>query len=110
MHFVDNRPAYDRLLVHADHPNMRAMLRLLGLKVWPCTTSSKAYHFESIEVFRQPRQEFFVGPEARAVFARLREGVAGSVVVPSARHIYAGRANAGQSRWAATGPWRTNAR
>ena len=93
MRFVDNRPAYDRLLVHADHPNMRAMLRLLGLKAADVVLHdiSKAYHFESIDVFRQPRREFFVGPEARAMFARLREGVAGSIVVPSAHHIYAGR-------------------
>ena len=93
MHFVDNRSAYDRLLVHADHPNMRAMLRLLGLKAADVILHdiSKAYHFESIDVFRQPQREFFVAPEARAMFARLREGVAGSIVVPSAHHIYVGR-------------------
>ncbi len=93
MHFVDNRAAYDRLLVHADHPNMRAMLRLLGLKAADVILHdcSRAYHFESIDVFRQPRREFFVVPEARAMLARLRESVAGSIIVPSAHHIYVGR-------------------
>lgn len=93
MHFVDHRLAYDRLLVHADHPNMRAMLRLLGLKAADVILHdcSRAYHFESIAVFRQPRREFFVVPETHAMFARLRESVAGSIVVPSAHHIYVGR-------------------
>ena len=93
MHFMDDRPAYDRLLIHADHPNMRAMLRLLGLKAADVILHdcSRAYHFDSIDVFRQPRREFFVPPEARAMFATLRDGVAGSITVPSAHHIYVGR-------------------
>ncbi len=52
MRFMDNRPAYDRLLIHADHPNMRAMLRLLGFKAADVILHdcSRAYHFESIVV------------------------------------------------------------
>ena len=93
VHFIENRRAYDKLFVYADHPNMRAMLRLLGLKAADVVLHdcSRAYHFESIDVFRQPRREFFVAPEARAMFAGLREGVAGSIIVPSAHHIYVGR-------------------
>lgn len=91
--FVENRHEYDRLLVHADHPNMRAMLRLLGLRAADVILHdcSRAYHFERIDVFRQPRRQFFVTQEARATFARLRESVAGSIVVPSAHHLYIGR-------------------
>ena len=93
VHFIENRRAYDKLFVYADHPNMRAMLRLLGLRAADVVLHdcSRAYRFESIDVFRQPRREFFVAPEARAMFARLREGVAGSITVPSAHHIHVGR-------------------
>lgn len=93
VHFTANRHAYDRLLVYADHPNMRAMLRLLGLTAADVILHdcSRAYHFESIDVFRQPRREFAVAPKARAMFAQLRERVAGSIIVPSAHHLYVGR-------------------
>ena len=103
-HFIERRHEYDRLFVYADHPNMRAMLRLLGLKAADVVLHdcSRAYHFESIDVFRQPRREFFVAKEARAVFAGLREKAAGSIVVPSAHHLYVGR-----RRWTAeTGGYR----
>ena len=72
---------------------MRAMLRLLGLRAADVVLHdcSRAYHFEGIDVFRQPRREFFVAPETRAVFAGLREKVAGSIIVPSAHHLYVGR-------------------
>lgn len=98
VHFAENRHAYDKLLVYAEHPNMRSMLRLLGLKPDDMVfhDCSRAYHFESIDVFRQPRREFFVSPETRAIFAKLREKMAGSVTVPSARPIYVGR-----RRWTA---------
>ena len=93
MHFIDNRRAYDRLLVHADHPNMRAMLRLLGLRAADVVLHdiSRAYHFECIDVFRQPRREFFVAAETKAMFAKLRDRVAGGIIVPSAHHLYVGR-------------------
>lgn len=69
------------------------MLRLLGPKAADVVLHDigRTYHLESIDVFRQPRREFFVVPEAKAMCARLREGVAGGIVVPSAHHIYAGR-------------------
>ena len=93
VHFIENRQAYDKLLVYADHPNMRAMLRLLGLRATDVILHdcSRAYHFDSIDVFRQPRREFFVPQDVKAVFAKLREKVAGSITVPSARCIYVGR-------------------
>ncbi len=93
VHFVENRQAYDKLFIYADHPNMRAMLRLLGLKAADVVFQdvSRAYHFESIDVFRQPQREFSVGSEAKTMFAKLREAVAGSIVVPSAHHLYFGR-------------------
>ncbi len=93
VHFIENRQAYDKLLVYAGHPNMRAMLRLLGLRAADVVQHdcSRAYHLESIDVIRQPRREFFVAKEAQAIFATLRERVAGSIIVPSARHIYVGR-------------------
>ncbi len=104
VHFIENRRAYDKLFVYAGHPNMRAMLRLLGLKAADVVLQdcSRAYHFESIDVFRQPRRDFFVTPESKAIFAALRERVAGSIIVPSAHDIYVGR-----RRWTAeTGGYR----
>ena len=91
--FIENRHSYDRLLVYADHPNMRAMLRLLGLKAADVILHdcSRAYHFESIDVFRQPRRDYFVAQDARTIFAELRERVAGSITVPSAHNLYVGR-------------------
>ena len=93
VHFIGNRHAYDKLFVYADHPNMRAMLRLLGLTAADVVLHdcSRAYRFDTVDVFRQPRREFFVLPEARAAFAALREAAAGSIVVPSAHHLYVGR-------------------
>ena len=97
-HFAENRHAYDKLLVYAGRPNMKEMLWLLGIKPGDVIfhDCSRAYHFESIDVFRQPRRDFFVAKEARAIYAGLRERVAGSVTVPSARRIYVGR-----RRWTA---------
>ncbi len=93
VHFVENRDAYDKLLIFARHSNMQEMLRLLGLTAADVIfhDCGKAYHFESVDVFRQPRREYFVTPEARAIFARPREKVAGDAVLPSARRIYVGR-------------------
>ncbi len=104
VHFIENRHAYDRLLVYADHPNMRAMLRLLGLRAADVILHdcSRAYYFDSIDVFRQPRREFFVPQEAKAAFAGLREKVAGSIAVPSAHCLYVGR----RRRTAETGSYR----
>ena len=93
VHFIENRHVYDRLLVHADHPNMRAMLRLLGLVATDVVLHDcdRAYYFESIDVFRQPRREFSVAQDAKTTFVKLREKVAGSIIVASAHHIYIGR-------------------
>ena len=104
VHFIENRHAYDRLLVYADHPNMRAMLRLLDLRAVDVILHdcSRAYHFDSIDVFRQPRREFFVPQDGKAVFAGLREKVAGSIAVPSAHCLYVGR----RRRTAETGGYR----
>lgn len=98
VHFVENRGAYDQLFVYADHPNMRATLRLLGLRAADVVLQdvSRAYRFDSIDVFRQPCREFSVTPDAEPIFAGLREAVAGSIAVPSAHHLYLGR-----RRWTA---------
>lgn len=93
MYFIENRHVYDRLLVYADHANMQAMLRLLGLKAADVILHdcSRAYHFESIDVFRQKRREFYVAQQARERFADLRDKVIGSIVEPSPYDIYINR-------------------
>lgn len=93
VHFIENRDQYDHLLVFAGHSNMKAMLRLLGLTHtdYILHHCNKAYHLESVDVFRQPQREFSIAPEVKATFAKLREKVAGSVSKPSALHLYVGR-------------------
>ena len=92
-HFIENRHVYDRVLVYADRPNMKAMLHLLGLNDADMIfhDCSRAYHFDSIDVFRQPRRDFYVSHDNRAMFANLRDKVLGSVVEPSPRNIYINR-------------------
>ncbi len=97
-HFIEHRHEYDKLLAFIGRPNMRAMLHLLGLTdddiiIHDC---SRAYHFESIDVFRQPQRDFYVAQEAKALFAELRDEATRSVVVPNANNIYVGR-----RRWTA---------
>lgn len=93
MHFIKNRHVYDRLLVYATHANMKAMLHLLGVEdadmiIHDC---SKAYHFDSIDVFRQPQRDFYVAPETRMMFADLRDKMLTSVVEPGPCNIYVNR-------------------
>jgi len=92
-HFIENRHLYDRLLVYAGHPNMWAILEFLGLTAADVILHdySRAYHFECIDLFRQPRREFHVGPQAKSLVAKLREKIAGSTSIRTAHHIYAGR-------------------
>lgn len=97
-YFIEHRQAYDKLLAFTGRPNMLAMLHLLGLTnndiiIHDC---SAAYHFESIDVFRQPQKDFYVAQEAKALFAELRDKATRSVVVPNAHNIYVGR-----RRWTA---------
>lgn len=98
IYFIENRQSYDRLLVFATHPNMRAMLSLLGLTeadmiLHDC---SKAHYFDSIDVLRQPQRDYYVAEDAKAIFAKLRETVTGGITAPSASRIYVGR-----RRWTA---------
>lgn len=92
-YFTENRHIYDKLLVFAGHRNMEAMLRLLGVTgaEFILHDCSKAYHLESVDVFRQAQREYAIAPEAKAMFAKLREKVAGSASVPSVRQLYVGR-------------------
>jgi len=89
----ENCQAYDSLLVYADYVNMRRLLALLE----PRNTDiilhncSKAYHFDSLDVFRQSQRDFYVAPQSRAMFAELREKVLGSSIEPSAHRVYVGR-------------------
>ncbi len=93
IHFIKNRHIYDRLLVYADRPNLKAMLYIFGLEdmdmiVHDC---SKAYYLESIDVFRHPQRDFFVAPETKAMFADLRDKILVSIVEPGPRNIYFNR-------------------
>ncbi len=104
LHFIAHRSSYNRLFVYADHPNMRAMLRLLGLRaadvlLHDCST---AHHFEEVHVFRQPQRDLHVPLAMLEEYARLRQRMLGSLVPPHGDRLYVSR----QRRTAELGSYR----
>ncbi len=104
LHFIAHRSSYSRLFVHADHPNMRAMLRLLGLRaadvlLHDCGT---AHHFEEVHVFRQPGRDLHVPAAMLEKFAGLRRWMLGGVVPPHGDRLFVSR----QRRTAELGAYR----
>ena len=75
VHFTRNRHRYRKLFVFAAHPNMRALLALLGVRddeviLHDCGT---AYWFDEVCAFRQSMRDFYVSPAARALYGHLRD-------------------------------------
>jgi capsular polysaccharide biosynthesis protein len=93
LHFIAHRSSYSRLFVYADHPNMRAMLRLLGLRAADVLLHdcSVAHHFEEVHVFRQPRRDLHVSAAMLEGYAVLRRRVLGSLVPPHGDRLYVSR-------------------
>ena len=93
LHFIDNRSCYHKLLVCADHPNMVAMLHLLGLSDADYIPHdvTKAYYCRDLYVFRQACQEFYVSLAQRESCARLRTIASAASREPRHRRIYVGR-------------------
>lgn len=90
-HFIENRGAYRRLLVTAGHPNMVAMLHLMGLTPADYTLhdATRTYWCEELHMLRQARPEYAIPAALRTLCAGLRARVGGAA--PAARRIYAGR-------------------
>lgn len=79
LHFVTHRSAYRRLFVYAHHPNMRAMLGLLGLVEHRDLTYhniTRAYRFEEVHLFRQAWFDYRLPPAVHDALARLGQRVA----------------------------------
>ena len=79
LHFIAHRSAYRRLFVYAHHPNMRAMLGLLGLVEHRDLTYhniTRAYRFEEVHVFRQAWFDYRLPPAVHEAVARLGQRVA----------------------------------
>ena len=93
LHFIEHRSSYRRLFVHADHPNMRAMLRLLGLRAADVLLHDcgAAHHFEEVHVFRQPQRDLHISAAMQEQYAGLRRRMLGSLVVPHGDRLYVGR-------------------
>ena len=93
LHFIAHRSSYSRLFAYADHPNMRAMLRLLGLRAADVLLHdcSAAHHFEEVHVFRQPQRDLHVSAAMREEHAGLRRRMLGSLVPPHGDRLYVSR-------------------
>ena len=79
LHFIAHRSAYRRLFVYAHHPNMRAMLGLLGLVEHRDLTYhniTRAYRFEEVHLFRQAWFDYRLPPAVHEALARLGQRVA----------------------------------
>lgn len=93
VHFTRNRHLYRKLFVFAVHPNMRALLALLGVHddemiLHDCGT---AYWFEEVHVFRQSMRDCYISPAARGLYARLRDSVVARHGPSHARKLYVAR-------------------
>ena len=93
VHFTRNRHLYRKLFVFATHPNMRALLRLLGVRddeviLHDCGT---AYWFEEVHVFRQSMRDCYISPSIRELYAQLRDAVVARHGPPPARKLYVAR-------------------
>ena len=88
LHYLANRGSYRALMVHAPHPNMRAMLHLLGVadaELIP-HDHTRSYRFEEVHVMRRYCHDFTLAPATRDAYARLRHrAVTGGV------SLYVGR-------------------
>ena len=92
-HFTCNRHLYRKLFAYAAHPNMRALLALLGVRddeliLHDC---GAAYWFEEVHVFRQSMRDCYVSPAARALYARLRDAVVARHGPSLAHKLYVSR-------------------
>ena len=93
VHFTRNRHLYRKLFVFATHPNMRAILTLLGVRddeviLHDCGT---AYWFEEVHVFRQSMRDCYVSPAARGLYTQLRDAVMARHGPSPARKLYVAR-------------------
>ena len=93
VHFARNRHLYRKLFVFAAHPNMRALLALLGVRddeiiLHDCGT---AYWFEEMHVFRQSMRDCYISPAARELYAQLRDAVVARHGPLPARKLYVAR-------------------
>jgi len=93
VHFTQHRHLYRKLFVFAVHPNMRALLALLGVRdeeviLHDC---GAAYWFEEVHVFRQSMRDCYISPAARQVFAQVRDGVVARLGPSPARKLYVSR-------------------
>ena len=93
VHFTRNRHLYRRLFVFATHPNMRALLMLLGVRddeiiLHDCGT---AYWFEEVHVFRQSMRDCYINPTAREAYSQFRDAVVARHGPSPARRLYVAR-------------------
>ena len=89
LHYLAHRKHYRALMVSAEQPSMRALLRLLGITEAELILHdrSRAYRFEEVHILRQLCHNFVVFPETRDVLARLVHTVAGGTASPGSIYV-----------------------
>jgi len=93
VHFTRNRHLYRKLFVFAVHPNMRALLALLGVReddiiLHDCGT---AYWFEEVYAFRQSMRDFYISPAIRQLHAQFRDLIVARHGPSTVRKLYISR-------------------
>jgi capsular polysaccharide biosynthesis protein len=93
VHFTQHRHLYRKLFVFAVHPNMRALLVLLGVReddmiLHDCGT---AYWFEEVHVFRQSMRDFYISPAARLLYSHCRDMIVARHGPSDVRKLYIAR-------------------
>jgi len=77
VHFTRHRHLYRKLFVFAVHPNMRALLALLGVHEGDVILHEcgAAYWFDEVHVFRQSMRDCYVSPASRELYDQLRNRI-----------------------------------
>jgi hypothetical protein len=98
VHFVRNRGKFAKFFCYAVHPNMRAMLRTIGIQDDELILHDplKSYHLEEVTLFRQSWRDLAIAPEDKEVYRSL--GVFASTVAPTGHErIFISRLNRSQA-------------
>jgi hypothetical protein len=94
VHFVNNRPTYRKFFVSINHPNMLALLHLIGLtdeEIINHDYRNKSYYFDELYLFRKEFRDMFVGPTERAAYDHVRTRAEERSRWPAAAKVFISR-------------------
>jgi capsular polysaccharide biosynthesis protein len=94
VYFVQNRPTYRKFFVRINHPNMLALLHLIGLtdeEIINHDYHNKSYHFDELYLFRKEFRDMFVGPTEHAAYDYVRARAEERSRWPAAAKVFISR-------------------